>query len=188
MDEEDTKIDDFLSFIEKRIISPIDETDINESCTATLLLIFAAIDSLSKITCGDNEFELYKNGRGVGDRFKGFLEGVMNKEYKNFKKEIYDLRNDIVHTGINTKVILSRNVHDVKHLQKVNGYLWINTNQFFKDFIETFEKIKTVIGNKGTFYLNAKNRLKSLNIINIDGDEYDEAIPSPGPIVSPFQE
>jgi len=181
MNEEDKRIDDFLSFIEKRIISPIDETDINESCTATLLLIFAAIDSLSKITCGDNEFELYKEKKGNRKRFVGFLEGVMNKKYKNFKEEIYNLRNDMVHTGINTKVILSKNVNDVKHLQKENGYLWINTKQFFKDFTETFEKIKTVIGNKRTFYINAKNRLKSFNIINIDRDEYDEAIPSTGP-------
>lgn len=188
MNEENTKIDDFLSFIEKRIIVPIDEININESCTATLLLIFAAIDSLSKITCSDNEFEQYKEKKGNRKRFVDFLEGVMNKKYKNFKAEIYDLRNDIVHTGINTKVILSKNVHDVKHLQKVNGYLWINTKQFFKDFTETFEKIKTDIGNKGTFYLNAKNRLKNFIVINIDRDKYDEPIPSTGPIDSPFKE
>jgi hypothetical protein len=181
MDKEETKINDFLSFIEKRIIDPIDEININESCTATILLIFAAIDSLSKITCGDKEFELYKEKRGNKNRFVGFLEGAMNKKYNKFKEEIYDLRNDIVHTGINAKAILSKDVHNVKHLQKVNGYLWINTKQFFKDFTETFEKIKTDIRNKGTFYINAKNRLKNFNIINIDRDEYDEAIPSTGP-------
>ncbi len=184
MNDEEKKIDDFLSFIEKRIIVPIDEININESCTATLLLIFAAIDSLSKITCSDNKFELYKNGRGVGDRFKGFLEGVMNKEYKNFKKEIYDLRNDIVHTGINAKVILSKDQKNIKHLKKENGHLWIDTKQFFNDFTEAFEQIKIDIRNKGKFYLNAKNRLKNFNIIEYDEDKDDVATPSLGPDIS----
>jgi len=186
MNDEETKIDIFLNFIEKRIIEPINKTDIGESCTATLLLIFAAIDSLSKITCGDNEFELYKNGKGNRVRFTGFLEDVMDKKYKNFKGRIYSLRNDIVHTGINAKVILCKNPQDSKHLQEVNGYLWINTEQFFDDFTEMFGKIKSNIRNKGTFYLNAKNRLKEFNIINLDEDEYDDPTPSPGPDEEPF--
>ena len=35
--------------INERIITPIKETDIKKSCTATLVLLFAAIDGLGKL-------------------------------------------------------------------------------------------------------------------------------------------
>jgi len=187
MNEEATKIDRFLCFIEQRIIERIEGTDIGESCTATLLLIFAAIDSLSKITCSDREFEEYKkpNGkRGNRHRFTGFLGNMMPQEYENHKQEIWNLRNDIVHTGIGTKVILSKNDLDTRHLEEANGHLWINTRQFFNDFIEAFHRIKKDIRNKGSFYQNARNRLNDFNIISIDDE--DPATPSPGPDDSVF--
>ena len=53
MDKVDNKVNNFISLLKERTINRIDDTDIKESCTATLLLIFAAVDSLSKITCND---------------------------------------------------------------------------------------------------------------------------------------
>ena len=188
MDKIDEKINKFISLLKERTINPIDNTDIKESCTATLLLIFAAIDSLGKITCDDKDYKPLKNKnwKGNNKRFTDFLENVMGNEYLKFKDAIYDLRNDIVHTGINTKVIFSKSQHDNKHLQKVNGYLWINTRQFLDDFKKAIEQINIDIKNKGRYFKNAMNRLKEFNIIELD-EQQDMATPSPGPDDSPFQ-
>ena len=180
MDKVDEKINNFIDLLKERTINQIDDTDIKESCTATLLLIFAAVDSLSKITCNDDDYNLFKNKTGNKKRFTGFLENVMGNKYSNFKDDIYNLRNDIVHTGINIKVILSKNQHRDKHLQKLNGHLWINTRQFLDDFKKAIDQIYINIKNKGTFFQNAMNRLKEFNIIELHEQE-DMATPSPGP-------
>lgn len=182
MEEVEKKFNNFVTLLEKRTINSIDKFDIKESCTATLLLLFAAVDSLSKITCSVDQYELYrKNKSGNKSRFKGFLDKVMGNKYAVCKDDIYELRNDIVHTGINKKVILSKSRDYRKHLTKsCDGYLWINTNQFLNDFKETIEKIKNDINVKGSFYDNAKDRIRDFNIIEVE-DNDDMPSPSPGP-------
>ncbi len=175
MDKTDEKINNFINLLIERTIDQIDNTDIKESCTATLLLIFAAIDSLSKITSDD---KVYKQGSGA--RFKSFLENNLENKYSVIKDEIYDLRNDVVHTGIATKVVLSKNQDNTKHLEKVNGYLWINTNQFLDDFKVALEKIIAEIQKKDTFFQKAMSRLNEFNIIKLD-EEQDMPVPTPGP-------
>ena len=186
MDKVDEKINKFINLLKERTINPIDNTEIKESCTATLLLIFAAVDSLSKITCSDKDYDLFKIRKGNAERFKGFLENVMGNEYLKFKDAIYDLRNDIVHTGINSKVIFCKSQHDNKHLQEVSGHLWINTTQFLDDFKKAIEQINIDIRNKGKYFKNAMNRLKEFNIIELY-EQQDLTPPSPGPDDSPFQ-
>ena len=180
MDKVDKKINEFMDLLKKRTIDPLDNTDIKESCTATLLLIFAAIDSLSKITYNDEKHKQFKNHSGVWDRFTGFLDKVMRNKYADCKDKIYKLRNDLVHTGINTRVILSKSQDHEKHLKSVDGYLWINTNQFLDDFKKTIEKIKNNIDEQGKIYQNAKKRLKGINIIEVD-EQNETPRPSPGP-------
>lgn len=181
MDEIDRNFNDFINLLKERTIDPIDNTDIKESCTATLLLIFAAIDSLSKISCDDKHYSQFqKNKSGNKDRFTDFLENVMGGKYSTFKDAIYVLRNDMVHTGINTKVVLSKNQNDSKHLQEVNGHLWVNTKQFLDDFKEALKRIQVEIQKKGMFIKNASNRLTDFNIIELD-KQWDTPTPSPGP-------
>ncbi len=185
MNEADKKIKDYINFLEERTIKPIDDTDIKESCTATLLLLFAAVDSLSKITCSDSDYKLYKKKRGNKVRFTGFLSEVMGNKYAVRSDDIYDLRNDIVHTGINTKVILYKSQDHEKHLQLLDKYLWINTNQFLDDFKKAIDEIKNDIDEQGQFYQNARDRLKNFSIIEVD-EQHDIATPSPGPEDEPF--
>lgn len=182
MDEVKKKFNNYTNLLEKRTINSIDNLNIKESCTATLLLLFAAVDSLSKITCCDDDYGLSKKD-GNKRRFKGFLDKVMRNNYAVYKDDIYKLRNNIVHTGINTKVILSKNQD---HLVKsTDGYLWINTNQFLDDFKIAIEQIKNDIDAKGQFYQNAKERIRDFGIIEID-EEYDIPQPSPGSDGEPF--
>lgn len=178
----DKKIVDFLNLLSARTIEPIDNTDIKESCTATLLLIFAAVDSLSKITCTNEEYAQFTGKTGNKVRFKNFLEKLMGDGYARLKDELYDLRNDIVHTGINTKVILSKYA-ECDHLKEVDGHLWVNTSRFLDDLKETIRQIYKDIDTKGPYFQNAANRLQELNIIDVDQD----AMPSAGPAASPFR-
>ena len=101
-------------------------------------------------------------------------------KYAVYKDNIYGLRNGIVHTGINTKVILSKGQDHEKHLKSINGYLWINTNQFLDDFKKAIEQIKNDIDVQGQFYQNAKDRIRDFNIIEVD-EQHDIPSPSPGP-------
>lgn len=165
MDQENNKINDYFNLLKKRVIKRIDTPEIQKSCTTTLLLIFAAIDSLSKITCGDDDYQKYtRNKSGNKSRFDGFLENIMGGKYSDYKEEIYELRCDIVHTGINTNLTLSR---DKNHLEEVNGNLWINTNQFLQDFKKVMQQIEADIQNKSGYFNNASNRLKEFNVIDI---------------------
>jgi hypothetical protein len=185
MDPTNKKIADFLSLLNKRTIEPIDaDIKIKESCTATLLLIFAVIDSLSKITCTDVEYTQFSHKRGNKVRFTNFLENLMGHSYGKFRDRLYDLRNDIVHTGINTKVILSKDKH-AYHLKEVDGGLWINTCQFLDDLKETVKQIRQNIEARGTYFQNAANRLQEFNIIDVDQSPIPS--PSPGPDDVPFQ-
>ncbi|MBN1364250.1 MAG: hypothetical protein JW976_05525 [Syntrophaceae bacterium] len=185
MEEVKDKFNKFIMLLKERTIKSIDNSDIKESCTATLLLLFAAIDSLSKITCSNSEYDLYKNKKGNKVRFTGFLDNIMCDNYSVYKDNIYDLRNDIVHTGINTNVILSKSPDYERHLKLVDGYLWINTNQFLDDFKKAIEQIKNDIDVQGQFYQNAEDRIRDFNIIEVD-EQHDIPSPSPGPDEEPF--
>ena len=180
MEEVNEKFKRFLNLLKERTINPIENWGIKESCTATLLLLFAAVDSLSKITCRDSDYELHKKKRGNKDRFTGFISEVMGNKYAVRSNDIYDLRNDIVHTGINTKVILSKSLDHNKHLQLFDKSLWINSNQFLDDFKKAIDKIKNDIDEQGQFYQNARDRLKNFSIIEVE-EQHDIATPSPGP-------
>jgi hypothetical protein len=106
----------------------------------------------------------------------------MGNQYSIFKDHIYDLRNDIVHTGINTKVILFKDIYYRNHFKLINGYLWINTNIFLNDLKAAIEKIKKDIEVKGKYYQNAEDRIRDFNLIDVNNQPW----PSPGPEDEPF--
>lgn len=178
----DEKITDFFDLLNRRTVEAIESSDIKESCTATLLLLCAAIDSLSKLTCDNHQYAAFLRNQGNRVRFEHFLQDVMGGDYGRLKVQLYLLRNDIVHTGINTRVVLSKYPND-NHLEEVDGYLWVNTGRFVDDLKQAIQRIKEDIEANGPYHQNATNRLVQLNIIEVDQD----AIPSPGPDDSPFQ-
>ena len=178
----DKKITDFFDLLNRRTIEAIESSDIKESCTATLLLLCAAVDSLSKLTCDDNQYAAFLNHRGNKVRFQHFLQDVMGGDYGRLKDQLYDLRNDIVHTGINTQVVLSKHQND-QHLEEVDGYLWVNTGRFVDDLKQIIQRIKEDIEANGPYHQNATKRLAELSIIEVNQD----AMPSPGPDDSLFQ-
>src|SRR5665647_2428368 len=81
----ENKVADFFDLLHDRAIRPIESSDIKESCTASLLLMFAVIDSLSKITCTSEEYVQFMKGTGNKVRFKNFLGNVMGDHYGYYK-------------------------------------------------------------------------------------------------------
>ncbi len=65
--EELNKIEEYLDVIQVRIVEPIQKTGIDRYCTATLLLLFAAIDGLGKV--------IHANAKaGSNERIRAFLD------------------------------------------------------------------------------------------------------------------
>ena len=93
--DDEVKIEEYLKVIEERILAPIQTTEVRQSCTASLLLLFAAIDWLAKLIHPNKNAE-------VGERIRTFLN-YMGGDYAVNKKEIYDLRNSLVHNAINVE-------------------------------------------------------------------------------------
>lgn len=65
--QDQDKVDEYLDVIRKRILDPIKKTEVREYCTATLLLLFAAIDGMGKLVHPNKK-------AGVVERISAFLE------------------------------------------------------------------------------------------------------------------
>jgi hypothetical protein len=103
----------------------------------------------------------------------------MGAGYGVFQTQIYALRCDIVHTGINTKVTLSKNTNDTMPLeQKADGF-WINTLLFLADFEKSIIEVKKKVYSRGDYYNNVQNRLSELVMIELD-ETYEQPEPSLG--------
>ncbi len=181
----DKKTRDFIELLKKRTVYQIDGSDIKESCTAALLLLFSAIDSLSKLTCNEEQYATYlgsERRQGCNVRFIGFLNEFMRDKYSEYSDDIWQLRNDIVHTAISKKVSLSKNEKDTKHLEKENGILLFNTNQFLVDM----DKVINELQNNPSFIENAKKRLGAFNLIDIRKED-NEYGPTPAADSDIFQ-
>jgi len=177
--QDQDKIDGYLDIIQERILSPIQNTEIRHYCTATLLLLFAAIDGLGKLLHPANK-------AGSNQRIRGFL-GYMGGDYEVYKEELLKLRHSLVHNAINVESFLSQTeIGDDQHLKKMGaaGFIYVNTIVMHKDFIFAFERFRNEIQHNPVMKKRAADRLEwrddnpldNLIIPNV-------AMPSPPPSV-----
>ena len=149
------KVDEYLTIIQDRILAPIQRTEIRDFCTATLLLLFAAIDGVGKlihpnITAGSNE------------RIRYFLD-YMGGDYSARKKELLKLRNSLVHNAINVESFLSHTEIGVdQHLKKMGSaeFIYVNTTIMHKDFVDAFQRFRSEIQSDQNKLQRAANRLE----------------------------
>ena len=142
LSQDQAKVEEYLRIIRERIMAPIQNTEIQNSCTATLLLLFAAIDGLGKLIHHDDD-------AGVTRRIKEFLN-YMGGDYKIRKKELSRLRNSLVHNAINVESYLSQTeTASGQHLKKIGaaGFIYVNTMIMYKDFEDAFEQFTDVTQN-----------------------------------------
>jgi hypothetical protein len=175
------KVDEYFKVIDDRIIDPIQNTDVKKSCTATLALLFAAIDGLGKLTCQDKDYEI------PNKRFKSFLK-IIGKNYKENSETLWDIRNGLVHNGVNLEsYMFATSVSDFafEHLSTrgPNGFLYIDTTKFFYDFCKAKRQLREEISKNKELLKRASNRLEWLSEEPREYSEDEIPRPSPPPAV-----
>lgn len=131
------KTEEFFNVINRSIVTPLKTPAFTESCFATLMLVFPAIDALGKLT-DDN------TNAGAGTRFKNFLARLGNR-YSSVKDNLWKLRCSLLHNGINVAAFLSKlNDSHEFHLQTTTNrkQLMINTRTLAQDFCVAFETLQ----------------------------------------------
>ena len=174
--QDQEKIDAYLCVIEQRILAPIQETEVRRYCTATLLLLFAAIDGLGKLLHR-------RDTAGPSDRILGFLD-YMGGDYSVHKKELLRLRNSLVHNAINVESFLSKTeLGDNQHLKKrgADGFIHVNTTIVYKDFVDALTKFRADIKLDPAKMKRAADRLEWREGNPLD--HLNSATPSPPPPV-----
>lgn len=178
------KIDEYFSIIQERILKPLQETEVRQYCTATLLILFAAIDGLGNLLHP-------KDYARPKQRIKQFLV-YMGGDYKVRNKELVQLRNSLVHESLNVDTFLSYvKEGGNQHLQELGaaGFIYVNTSDMYKDFVNAFEKFRKEIYLDPVMMKRAADRLK---VLVIDPSSYpdtqDITTPSaPSPITFIFK-
>jgi hypothetical protein len=149
------KVDAYLQAIKEYIIAPIRDGGVGQHCVASLLLIFAAVDGLARLTDSDA-------GAKVGDRFKKFI-GDLGSGYGDKAAELYELRNALAHNALNAGTFISQAALGAEHhLCDVGGPsgLYVNTGVFFKDFVAAFTRLEGRFGAEPGFLAAAADRLE----------------------------
>jgi hypothetical protein len=155
MDQE--KIDEYFHIIEERILAPLQNTDIQKYCTATLLILFAAIDGLGKLLHP-------KDKANPGERTRAFLD-YMGENYKDgfCKDKLWILRNSLAHNAINVESFLSHaDIGIDQHLKKVgvSNIIYVNTTVMNQDVRNAFERFKIEIKANPKMMKCAADRLQ----------------------------
>jgi hypothetical protein len=93
------KVDAYLDLVETRVFHALSSKAVQKSCSTTLLLVFATVDALGKLT--------HPNAKArPGDRFRHSLQ-FLGAPYKARAKKLWKLRNALVHNVINVESYLS---------------------------------------------------------------------------------
>lgn len=173
--QDQDKVDEYLNVIRKRILDPIEKTEVREYCTATLLLLFAAIDGMGKLLHPDYKAQ-------VVERIRAFLE-FMDGDYEVYKEQLLELRNSLVHNALSVFCFLSRVEDDPglvsKHLKVLGapGFIYVHTVTMVADFENALQRFRTYIKDNPAMMRRAADRLEWW--VDIPSVPSDIAVPSP---------
>lgn len=155
MKEQKEKLHQYFGIIERHIFEPIENTDLSESCYASITLLFSVIDGLGKL--------IHKNKKvNPGDRFKYLLESL-GKDYGNLKDELWEFRNSLIHNGINNISYMSATQKgEEQHLKFSDGNetIFINSTRLLKDVKSFTFKLKEKILMDKNLINDAASRLE----------------------------
>lgn len=177
------KLDEFFRIIDERILTPIKSSQVQSSCTATLMLLFAGIDSLGTL------MHPRRNAK-VTARIEHFLK-FMGGKYSTNSDKLVKLRHSLMHSAINIESYMSRTTTSSEHhLDKiaVTGFIYVSTNKMTSDFEEALVRFKSIIRSDLKIFSQVSSRLEwneedyPSEFVNTD-----EARPSPPPPVQFIQ-
>lgn len=171
-----SKVGEYLNLLETRVLKPLASTAVQESCSTTLLLVFATVDALGKL--------VHPNANvGPGQRFKYFLR-FLGPDYKKRSKELWKLRNALVHNVINVESYLSwTELEGWVHLQRIggSGLIYVNSRLASRDLKEAFGRMKKLLETHKDAAQRATDRLEWVE--NTPQGVGGEPVPTPPPPV-----
>ncbi len=155
MEDQKVKLHQYFGIIERHIFEPIENTDLSESCYASITLLFSVIDGLGKL--------IHKKGKAkVGERFKYLLD-CLGKDYGNVKDELWKFRNSLIHNGINNISYMSATQKgEDEHLKCSDGNerIFISSTRLLQDVKSFTIKLKEKILMDENLIKVAANRLE----------------------------
>jgi hypothetical protein len=154
MDDQKEKLLEYFKIIERHIFEPIENSDLSKSCYATIILLFSVIDGLGKLQHKKKEAK-------ARERFKNFLV-YLGKDYTSVKDRLWDLRNSLVHNGINNISYMSATLKgEEEHLKSSidNKYIFISSSKLLKDVKSATTKLKEEILNNEEMLKDSASRL-----------------------------
>jgi hypothetical protein len=156
-DDGKARIDAYLDLVEARVFRALASDAVQQSCSTTLLLVFAAIDALGKLT--------HPNPKAPpGERFRHFLESL-GARYEERSDELWNLRNALVHNLINIESYLSSvELEGWTHLESVGPeeLLYVNTRTASCDLRQAFGALKIRLATSAGAAELAASRLEWL--------------------------
>ena len=150
-----SKVGEYLDLVETRVLKPLACEAVRRSCSATLLLAFAAVDALGKLVHPDNQ-------ASPGVRFKAFLS-FMGPEYEERFEELWKLRNALVHNAINVESYLSSTeLKGWAHLKRIGGskLIYVNTGLVSSDLVAAFDRLTVLLRTDEVTARRAADRLE----------------------------
>jgi hypothetical protein len=179
-DQNRSKVGEYLELVEDRVLKPLASDAVQQSCSTTLLLVFATVDALGKL--------IHPSATaGPGKRFRHFL-GFLGTEYKERSKELWDLRNALVHNVINVESYLSSTeLEGWVHLQRIggSGLIYVNSHLASRDLAEAFGRVKMLLETNKYEAQRATDRLEWVE--NTQQGVGSEPVPTPPPPVKFIQ-
>jgi len=156
MDDRRAKVDAYLNMIMEHVVQPINRTDLKESCTATILLIFAAIDGLGKLTHPRCDAQ-------PGKRFRHYLSCYMGGEYTRRQDALYKLRCSLAHNALNFSSFISKTEMGEPHHLKYDtalGFLFVSSTVLFRDFCASLSRLREAFDRDPALLSIAAERLE----------------------------
>ena len=174
--ENRSKVDEYLDLVEARVLTALSSEAVQQSCSTTLLLVFATVDALGKLTHPRAKAK-------AGVRFRHFLD-FLGTGYKERSEELWKLRNALVHNVINVESYLSSTeLEGWEHLQRVggSGLIYVNSRIVSRDLKEAFGRVKTLLATDKGAAQRAAGRLEWVE--NTQQSVGNEPVPTPPPQV-----
>ena len=165
-----SKVELYLQIVRNHVLTPVQSEGVAQSCFATLLLVFAAIDGIGRLLHPDPKAQ-------VNERFKYFLN-FLGPDYDDRSDHLWKLRNALVHNGLNVASFLSRVPEFTnEHLRIADGgFILISTPVFVEDFAKALAMLEHDLKTNEALRSQADSRLQW---VEVEVPEFSPTTPPP---------
>ncbi len=171
-EEKISRLDAYLDLIGARVLKRLELEAVRKSCSATLLLLFAAVDALGGLIHEEDD-------AGNKERSRAFFRFIDAKYAERFEL-LWALRNALVHNAINVESYLSSTeLEGWAHLDWIgrSRRIYVHTGLASRDLLDAFRRVRSKFEEDPAAALRAADRL--------DWEETAQEPPDQGPLPTP---